>query len=207
MRREGPVLFAALAGLAVLISGFFATDMLKVVKDELDQWFLITTGFMTLVGLVNLNRIHFRKISQKREGWGYSIVLLVGMYFFLVFGLMRGSIGDKQYTWMFNTIPGPLGATTFALLAFYIASASYRAFRVRSGEASVLLVSALLIMLGSVSIGKMIWEQIPVIRKWLLDYPNTAGMRGIQVGATIGGMATALRILVGLERGHLGADS
>ena len=33
--------------------------------------------------------------------------------------------------------------------------------------------------------------------------PNSAGMRGIQIGATLGGIATALRILVGIERSHL----
>jgi len=206
MRREGPVIFAALAGLAVVICRFFSTQALKAVKDELDQWYLICTAFMVLVGLINLTRVHLKKVSQKKEGWGYSVVLLAGMYWFVLFGLMRGSLGDPQYAWMFNTFPAPLGATMFALLAFYIASASYRSFRVRTAEATVLLVSAVLIMLGSVPVGKLIWSQLPGIRDWMLSNPNTAGLRGIQLGACVGGMATALRILVGLERGHLGGD-
>jgi len=206
LRREGPVIFAAIAGLAVIISGLFATDALKVVKDELDQWYLITTAFMVLVGLINLNLLHVRKISQKKEGWGYSIVLLAGMYFFIVFGLMRGSLGDAQYGWAYNATIVPMSATTFSLLMFYIGSASYRAFRARTAEATVLLLSAVVMMIGVVPIGRVIWSRLPDITSWILDYPNTAGIRGIQLGACIGGMATALRILVGIERGHLGGE-
>ena len=206
MRREGPVVFAALAGLAVIVSGFFTTKALTVVKNELDQWYLIVTAFMVLVGLVNLNIIHVKKISQKREGWGYSIVLLAGIYFFIAFGLLRGSLGDAQYSWLYNTTIVPMSATTFSLLMFYIGSASYRAFRVRTAEATVLLLSAVVMMIGVVPIGRVIWSQFPAITSWLLDYPNTAGIRGIQLGACIGGMATALRILVGIERGHLGGE-
>jgi hypothetical protein len=200
------VVFAALCGLAVIISGFFTTQALTVVKNELDQWFLIVTAFMVLVGLVNLNLIHFRKISQKREGWGYSVVLLAGAYFFIVFGLLRGSLGDAQYSWFYNGLIVPMSSTTFSLLMFYIASASYRAFRVRTAEATVLLTSAVIMMIGVVPIGRVIWSAFPDITSWILNYPNTAGIRGIQLGACIGGMATALRILVGIERGHLGGE-
>jgi hypothetical protein len=61
----------------------------------------------------------------------------------------RGSL----FNWMFRFIFTPLSATMFALLAFFVASASYRAFKIRNFEATLLLVSGIIIMLGRVPIG------------------------------------------------------
>ena len=60
------------------------------------------------------------------------------------------------FQWMFKYIFSPLSATMFALLAFFIASASFRAFRARNFEASLLLVAGIIIMLGRVPIGSLI---------------------------------------------------
>ena len=60
------------------------------------------------------------------------------------------------FQWMFQYIFSPLSATMFALLAFFVASASFRAFRARNFEASLLLVAGIIIMLGRVPVGSLI---------------------------------------------------
>ena len=60
------------------------------------------------------------------------------------------------FKWMFTYMVAPMQATMFALLAFYVASASYRAFRIRNFEATLLLVSGIIIMLGRVPLGSAI---------------------------------------------------
>ena len=67
------------------------------------------------------------------------------------------------FQWMFKYIFSPLSATMFALLAFFVASASFRAFRARNLEASLLLVAGIIIMLGRVPVGSL-------ISSWLIMY-------------------------------------
>tara|TARA_B100000315_G_scaffold260061_2_gene319038 strand:- start:6312 stop:7316 length:1005 start_codon:yes stop_codon:yes gene_type:complete len=60
------------------------------------------------------------------------------------------------FSWMFFNVFTPLSATMFALLAFFVASASYRAFKIRNFEATLLLISGIIIMIGRVPLGSKI---------------------------------------------------
>ena len=65
-------------------------------------------------------------------------------------------VKDTLFSRLFNSIIDPLESTMFALLAFFVASASYRAFRIRNFEASLLLASGILVMIGAVPFGSYI---------------------------------------------------
>jgi hypothetical protein len=121
------------------------------------------------------------------------------------------------YRWVFYSFFTPLSATMFALLAFFVASASYRAFKIRNAEATVLLVSGILIMLGRVPLGAWLtkwtlsipwlsWLHLPNIQEWLYQYPNAAGARAIMIGIGLGIVGTSLRVILGIEKSFMGGD-
>ena len=110
-----------------------------------------------------------------------------------------------------------LAAAMFSLLAFFVASAAYRAFRARNKEATLLLVAAVIVMIGRVPVGSYLYHLIPWvgsrypnflndITSWIMNYPNTAGQRGIMIGAALGAVSMALRMLLGIERSYLAAS-
>ncbi len=123
------------------------------------------------------------------------------------------------FDWVYNYVFVPLSATTFSLLAFYIMSAAYRAVRIKSWEAGLLLAAAIIVLIGQVPV-----EQIPLVGKYLacgsikgmstfeylksviLDFPNTAAKRGIIIGIALGGLATSIKIIFGIERPYMGGQ-
>ncbi len=101
----------------------------------------------------------------------------------------------------------------YALLAFFIASASYRAFRAKNVDATILLTAAGIILLGRTFLGALITSWMPEslsffkidnLAIWLMTFPNTAGQRAIMIGIALGVVSMSLRIIVGIERSHLG---
>ncbi len=110
---------------------------------------------------------------------------------------------STPFDFMYYTIYMSLSATIFSLLAFYVASAAYRSFRARNFLSSLLLVSALIVMIGRVPVGAILWKGFPWLQEWIMTWPNTAGQRAIQIGAAIGVIASGLRIIFGVERPYL----
>ncbi|MBN2446720.1 MAG: hypothetical protein JXO22_08340 [Phycisphaerae bacterium] len=116
-------------------------------------------------------------------------------------------------TFYLDNMLSPLAATVMSLLGFYITYAAYRAFRIRSVEASVMMISAAIVILGSDAIGGLISEQLTWLfgGRRVVDLPlwaeldngvaNSGMQRGLWIGISIAFIAVNLRILLGLERG------
>jgi hypothetical protein len=120
--------------------------------------------------------------------------------------VMKWGPTGRVYTWLYDYVFKPCNSTMFALLAFFIASAAFRAFRARNIEAALLLGAAILVMIGRVPIGRAISDVFPEISDWIVAIPNNAGRRAIMMGAALGAIATGLRVILGIERSYLGSD-
>jgi hypothetical protein len=123
----------------------------------------------------------------------------------MYWGAQSPNLG-RVFTWLYDHVFFPCNATMFALLAFFIASAAFRAFRARNAESALLLGAAILVMIGLVPIGRALSPVFPEIEEWIMDVLNTTGRRAIMMGAALGAIATGLRVILGIERSHLGAE-
>lgn len=167
-----------------------------------DRVLIATYAGAALLGLCNLGGIHLRRVALGRRGWGYSLLLLGGLVGYGVVVLAQSPQGPGAQ-WVFLHVLSPLYATMYGLVAFFITSAAYRAFRARTPEAVVLLVAAAVVLCGETPLGDL-WRGLGAFTGWLVHVPVTGAYRAIQIGATLGALATALRVVLGIERAHLG---
>ncbi len=119
---------------------------------------------------------------------------------------MRWGADGRFRTWIYDHVFAPCDATMFALLAFFVASAAFRAFRARNVESALLLGSAIVILLARAPIGRAISSSLPDIAQWILDIPSNGSRRAIIMGAAVGAIATGLRVILGIERSHVGGE-
>lgn len=203
LRKELPVWIGMIAGGIVLTDYFFNIPAITTVSRELVSWRIILAAFALALGVGNLTRIHSGRVRGRRAYWPYSLILLFTIYGYLALGLI-GSSNHTTYRFFWNHLYQPLSATWYSTTVFYMTSATWRAFRIRTPQAAVLLISGMIVMLGSVGVGYAMWPGFPKVSAWLLDIPNTAAMRGITIGAALGMVALSMRVILGLERGHLG---
>ena len=98
------------------------------------------------------------------------------------------------------------GTASMALLAFYLVTAAYRAFRMNTIDAGVMMATAIVVLLGLAPVGDWITLKLPEYLQlslwtdWILKVPNTAVQRAIGIGAAGGGFAAALRMWLGLGK-------
>jgi hypothetical protein len=214
LRREFPLLITLVVGLFMVIGLFVPQRHFTAGRTEFESWAIIIRAFAAVLGVANMARISYLRIHRREHDWFYHLPLLFGLVFMIVlgvggslfpeplFGIGEGTLFNDMYL----NVYVPMQGTMFALLAFYIASAAFRAFRVRSVEAGLLAVAAVLVMLGRVPIGAEIWDQLPNISDWIMNVPNNAAKRAILIGAALGAIATGLKVILGLERNYLGGE-
>ncbi|HPW59041.1 MAG TPA: hypothetical protein PLK58_10385 [Candidatus Rifleibacterium sp.] len=287
IKRTVPLIITFVTGIIMIIAFFSgpALPTIKSLEEVFPKWIQIIMSFTMVLGAFSLLRINLHKISRKADGWGYSLVLIIGFVTMATLGFLSGSwpmfekeviVGQKYYLLSENSQSSqlvtvskvekdaegnvlvdvtPEGSTTperapadrlkgsfmnvvnslqqilfvgvfkngqatmFSLLAFFVASASFRAFRVKSKEAGLLMGAAFIVMLGNVPIGNLVskylayipfigpYLDIALIKEWIMAYPSSAAQSAILIGAMLGVISASMKIIFGVERSHLGGES
>jgi hypothetical protein len=232
LKRWIPLFILVFVGVLTLIHWFVPHDPIGSLGRDFSQFFDIIASFAIILGAANLLKLQSMKISQRKKGWPFNLVTIiafaltawVGLNWHSYFGSGHHYLAgthvnnpDSHFFWVWWYIFTPLSATMYALLAFYVASASYRAFRARNVEATVLLVAGIIIMIGRVPLGQQFTAWLPDhgfwsgfrlerLSDWIYSYPNGAGQRAVMIGIALGVVSTSLRLILGIEKSFLGEE-
>ena len=240
-KRTIPLLIAALVGI-LLIATYFIPLTETYGADALEMFIILAAAAMVL-GAGNLLILNLAKISNRQPGWGYAVITLLAFFVTLIIGMFKiGALPTPNapgnawtapvvqegtpFWWIYQYGLVPLTATMFAMLAFYVASAAFRAFRAKNIEATLLLFTAFIVLLGRTYAGVFLTEWVPGfmamitgltpehfstlklddLTGWIMNAPNKAGNRAITIGIALGVVSYSLKILLGVDRSYLGQD-
>ena len=213
MKRQIPLALCFLFGVAMIYTQFSPHQYSDAVFNEVIKWGLIITPFALVLAVVTLIQTHASRIRFRSEHWQYSFIVFIGMIVMVAVGVPFGQL-NPVFVWLYDNVQVPMDATMFSLLAFFIASAAFRAFRARAFEATLLLITAMFVMMGNIPVGDLIWNELMSWTGWtdgaswlrqeILDVPNTAARRGIILGVSLGVISQSIRIILGIERSYLG---
>lgn len=194
-----PIAVATITGILVL-GGYFLPGVPFFVgaRSTVLDWAIIVAAFALLLGLVNIVRVHGRRIANAERGWPYSLVLLLAVLAAWIPGILP--IDDLKDL-SFEYVLGPLGAALGGLMAFTLVLAAVRMLRARqTPEVLVFLIVVGIILLGGTPLAGS--GLLAGFRDWLIRVPGMAGTRGLLLGVALGTVITGLRVVLASERPH-----
>ncbi|MBN2802340.1 MAG: hypothetical protein JXR91_04525 [Deltaproteobacteria bacterium] len=195
-----PFIVMLLIGTYMIVQYYIPVKEFQAPKDLFLQWKQPLNGFIILLAIGSIFVVHLKKIINLKKRWGYSLITVVSMVAMIIAGFTGGIQDGSVFSDWFKYLISPIEATMFSLLAFFVASAAFRAFRARSAGAAVLLVSATIVMLAMIP---FISEGVPLLKDWsefILNYPNTAAKRAILIGVSLGAISVALKNIFGVDK-------
>jgi hypothetical protein len=192
----------ALLGFDVNIFRIFSSLFLQIVA--------ITVAITVLSGVLNLVSVHFRRITGRKRGFLYSLVLLISFLAVIILTIIERSgtppaAGERTTSMiLLETVQVSIESALAGLLVFALVYGAYRMMRRRITWTGILFVAVLLaVLLGEIaSRGVFDSPLLANFRTWLASVPVSAGARGILLGIALATIVTGLRVLTGQDRSY-----
>ena len=176
-----------------------------------DSWGMYSLFVLALMALLMF--LIQATISKSKGLWlglaGLSLAVSFGVAFtddtWKIAFMTSEGLSNTMFTNFADFVLTPILSTMFSLLAFFIASAAYRAFRARNVLSTLLLIAAIIVMLRfNPYMPSLLPEYFAKTSNWLMNVPNLAAQRAIVIGIGLGIVATSLKVILGIERGYMG---
>ncbi len=206
-RIEIPIVITIIATLLQVIPYYVNIPVVNDAANWVNLWVLLIVAWATFIGPLSLLQAHGKVVQKRNKGWYFSVIIIVATIVMSIAGLPIMEVGlgtaNGVYQWLFTYAQTPLSGTMYGIIAFFITSAAYRAFRAKNIEATIVLVAGLAMVLYNAPIFTATWPGFRMIGQWIYDIPNMAVNRAVTIGAALGAIALAVRTLMGIERGYL----
>ena len=210
-RVEIPIAITIIATLLQVTPYYIDYKPLDNLASQVSLWVILLVSWATFVGIISLAQVHGRAVQLRSKGWYFSILVLVSVVIMTIAGLPLGEFGlgttNAVYAFLYANGNIPLSGTMYAILAFFMTSGAYRAFRAKNFEAALVLFAGVVVICFNAPAINASWTGFAMLRQWLFDIPNMATNRAVIIGAAIGAIALAIRTLLGIERGYLRGGS
>ncbi len=210
-RIEIPIFLTIIATLLQVIPYYINIPVINDTANTVNLWVILVVAWATFIGPLSLMQVHGKAVQKRGKGWYFSVVVLIATVIMSITGLPFAEVGlgttNAVYQWLFTYGQTPLSGTMYGIIAFFITSAAYRAFRAKNIEATLVLVAGLAMVMYNAPVFTASWPGFRIIGQWIYDVPNMATNRAVTIGAALGAIALAVRTLMGIERGYLRGGS
>lgn len=178
----------------------------SVTADIFLQLVGVVAAVAVLIGVLNLLLVHLGRLPRLRQGGFYSLVVILSAAAVVTVHLLDRSDfwsgdleGEKVSPRLFGVIQITLESAFAGMIFFFLVYAAYRLMRDRVTWASLIFLSAVLIVLvGWLPLEG--WSGAQDVRDWLMEIPVSAGARGLLIGIGLGTVTVGIRVLLGRER-------
>lgn len=204
LRDRLAIFTATAAGLFMTVQYFVSAPWMDTTYRSILAWMQIIFACALIAGIGAVLKNHIVRIQKRPSDRFYSAVLVAAVIVMSALGFSGGIDQGSSFLWVFNHLQAPMQATVFSLLAFYVTSAAFRGFRARSVESTILLAAGLIVLIGRVPLGELITPHLPATADWIVNVPALAAKRAILIGIGLGMVATALKVISGVERTYMG---
>lgn len=85
LKRTVPIVIASVVGFLLIFAKF--SPPISSWENEVVMWFDILAVFAFVLGAGNLNLNNLKKISERKEGWGYAAITLLAFWITLICGI------------------------------------------------------------------------------------------------------------------------
>lgn len=175
----------------------------QTITAVLLQVAVVAIAITVLLGVLNLLQVHVGRITGRRGGWVYSIVLVLSTLVVIVLTILeRANIlsGDPSLTTLLlEDVQVSIESALAGLLLFALVYGAYRVLHRRFDGWRLLFVLTLVFFLISALPGLGF---LTAIRDWLAQVPVSAGARGILLGIGLATVVVGVRVLAGQDRSY-----